>query len=270
MSFFCRFTKLLGLMLALAALSVWLGACAGLPPSPVQVGVLPSPPQVMQHLEDRRRFVRSFVMQGEISLESEQGEISGEHLIQGAFPNRLRAEVRGPFDRPVLLLISDGVWLAVVDYQAGKGYLGRASRRNIARFVGLYLSVEEIYTLLSGSVPLIHQAVSLKVRHAEAGRARLDLMAAGGVLGQTVFFDPAGYQVLAARLREWGGGLTLEAAFGRFSRAGPFSYPRQVELNDQHGRKLVLTSDRLEINPGFEGDPFAPRLPKDLPVELLP
>jgi outer membrane lipoprotein-sorting protein len=253
--------------LMLAAV-VWLGSCATVPKAPVVE--LPTAQQALERLAQRRQAVQSFSLLGEIMLQTPRGELYGDHLVMGAYPDRLRAEVVGPFGRPVLNLVSDGAWLAVVDYQEGRAYWGRATRANLRRFLGLYLSLEEIYALLTGCPPVLEQAAGARVVEA-SGRtaARLELMAPGGAVAQSLTFSPADYQVTATRVHQWGGGLDLAGRFGRFQPAGAFSYPRRVELTDGDRRKVVLTSDRLEINPSLDSSLFEPKPPPGMPVEVL-
>lgn len=266
--------KLVRLLLPLASLGFLLGACATVTPKPASLIKLPTAAQAIERLEDRRLFVRSFAMQGEIMLEGDQGEISGEHLIQGAYPNRLRAEVMGPFGRPVLLLISDGRWLAVLDYRANKAYMGQANQRNLARFVGLNLSLESVYALLTGSVMVPPGAETIRLTAApQTDLASLKLVYTGGEMDQRMLFDPSSYSLHKAFLHERGGPVDLEAVFGEFQKSAYYSYPLEVTLKDhggREGRTLVLSCDSLKINPPFAQDVFTPQLPKGVPVEILP
>ena len=86
-----------------------------LPPGRPRVSPL-SPSQARAGLEARRLAISSFQLQGEISVKTSQGELNGDHLILGKFPDRLRAQVLGPFGRPLLTLVSDGYKLVVLDY----------------------------------------------------------------------------------------------------------------------------------------------------------
>lgn len=263
--------KTVCLWLSLFCLSFLLGSCAVKTPEPVSLAQLPTVGQVVKSLEQRRLYVRSFFMQGEIRLEGDRGEISGEHIIQGAYPNKLRAEVMGPFNRPVLLLISDGRWLAVLDYRENKAYMGQANQRNLARFVGLNLSLQSIYALLSGSMVLTPRAESIHLTVAvQPGLARLKLGYGVEGLDQELSFDPVSYSVHKAVLKETGNSQTLEAEFSDFQKGVVYSYPLSIQLKDRSDRILALSCDQLRINPPLDDEIFAPRLPKGVPVELLP
>ncbi len=258
-------------MLSLALATCLLGACATLPGGP-QIGVLPSPAQAIQRLEDRRRAVRSLVLQGEISLRGSRGESSGEALIQGQYPDRLRVEVSGPFGRPVLSLISNGAWLIAVDYQAGRAYAGRASRRNLARFLGLALSLREVYALLSGSVPLLARPEHSRLTPGpEPGQATLHLLGAGGSLAQKIVFALRDYTVLRAHLQQWGRAESLQVRFGDFSSTPQgLRIPYRISVQDRRDREVSLLADSVVINQPLDGVLFEPQLPGGVPVERLP
>jgi outer membrane lipoprotein-sorting protein len=259
------------LLPTLACLGFLLASCAGAPTRPAPLAMLPPAPQAVKRLEARRLFVQSFAMQGEIRLEGDRGEISGEHLIQGVYPNKLRAEIMGPFNRPVLLLISDGRWLAVLDYRDNKAYLGQASRRNLERFVGLDVSLERIYALLTGSMDLAPGAEAIRLSpDSQTGLAKLKLVYTGGMTSEELLFDPLSYSLYKAELQTRDGTSELETSFGEFQKGASFSYPLKVELRDSSDRKLVLSSDSLKINPPLKDDIFTPTLPKGVPVELMP
>lgn len=271
MSIFRWPAKLVCLGLSLACLGLLTSSCAIKTPQPVSLAKLPTAARAVERLEDRRLNVQSFVMQGEIRLEGDRGEVSGEHIIQGAYPNKLRAEVMGPFSRPVLLLISDGRWLAVLDYRENKAYMGQANQRNLARFVGLNLSLESIYALLSGSMAIAPGAGNIRLTvAAQPGLARLQLGYGSGSQEQELFFDPASYSLRKAVLKEQGSSGILEAAFSDFQKGPAYSYPLEVQLKDRSDRKLVLSCDELRINPPLAEDIFKPSLPKGVTVEILP
>lgn len=271
MSIACFMSNSLRPKFWLILLGLFISSCTGIVPEPAPLIKLPTATQALQRLEDRRLSVRSFSMQGEIVLRGDRGEISGEHVIRGAYPNRLRAEVMGPFGRPVLLMISDGRWLAVLDYRANKAYMGQASQRNLDRFVGLPLSVENVYALLTGSVTIPPGAESI---HLAAGPephlASLKLIYTSGERDQKLIFDPATFSLHQAFLHEHGEAVDLEVGFEDFQKGVSYSYPLKVELKDRGGRTLLLSADSLRINPPLKADIFKPQLPKGVPVELLP
>lgn len=255
-------------MLLTAALACLLTACATLP-QPPDLGVLPDADQVHQRLEARRQMVRGFSMLGEIVAKGPGGEVAGEHRIQGQFPDRLRAEIDGPFGRPALLLICDGTRLAVLNHGEGKGYLGPASRANLSRFLGLMLTPAEVYTLLSGSTPLLPAAGGQVHPSSTPGRAVLNLSDGAG-LKQGVIFSTGDYAVFQSWVNDRDGG-EISANFENFVTLPSGRFPRRMLLMAGEGRDLTLANDRLTINPpGLDPARFEPVLPPGVEVQELP
>lgn len=254
-------------MLVTAALSLLLTACAGLPGGPL-VGQLPPPEQVQERLEARRQAVRGFIMQGEITAQGPGGEISGEQRILGRFPDRLRAEVMGPFGKPVLLFICDGARMAVLAYGENKGYLGPATRQNVARFLGLALTPAEVYTLLSGSTPLVPNAQGRVYPSSAPGLALLELDDGAG-MKQGLIFSLGDYAVQQA----WVNGPNGEALNGRFESFFSLDgerYPRRVVLTAGDNRMLTLINDEVRPNPALDEAAFEPVLPPGVETQELP
>ncbi len=255
-------------MLWLATCTWLMGACAPLPGGPV-AGQPPSSSQVMERLEVRRQAVQSFSMQGEIQGRNQAGELNGEQRIMGRYPDRLRAEVMGPFGRPALLLISDGVRMAVLAYGENKAYQGPASRANVARFLGLPLTPAEIYSLLTGSVPLLTGGQGAVHPSSQAGRAVLQLKDGAG-LEQGLIFSLDDYTVFEAWVSDRNQGQSLNAKFEALASQGPGRYPKRILLSDQDGRSLSLDCDQLKINTALDDKLFEPSLPPGMEVQELP
>ncbi|CAO0824233.1 DUF4292 domain-containing protein [Desulfarculales bacterium] len=253
-------------MLWLATCTWLMGACATMPGSP-EVGQVPSSSQVVERLEARRIGVRSFSMQGEIQGQNRAGDLSGEQRLMGRYPDRLRAEVMGFFGRPALTLVSDGVRMAVLAYGENKAYRGPASRANVARFLGLSLTPAEIYSLLTGSMPLLGGGHGAVHASSQVGRAVLQLKDGTG-LEQGLLFSLDDYTVFEAWASYRGQGL--EAKFEALASQSQGRYPKRIRLSDQEGRSLTLDGDQLRINPSLDDQLFEPSLPPGMEVQELP
>lgn len=250
---------------------VWLMSGCATTNIGLTVGQLPSPEQAVARLEQRQANVRSFVMQGSLSARTaDGGSLSGDHVIYGAYPNRLRADVLGPFGQPVLRMIADGDKLSVLSFDENRIYLGRATRENVARFLGVSLSSDEIFTILSGSVPLLRADNQRELEPGqEAGTAVLRIIDGPSQVIETVQFHFADYSVTQGRLRQQGGAYSYLCRFGDFLRAGPWRYPRVVEIESIDGRALSLENDDLRINQPVDGKVFEAPTPKGVEVRWL-
>lgn len=253
----------------LGAICLALAACAQ-PTAQVVVGPPPSYDQAATRLEERRQVVRGFVMQGEIAVETPEGELIGDHLIQGRYPDRLRAEVLGPFGRPVLLMVTDGANLMVVDYDSNAAYLGKATRANLGRFLGLPLSPAEVYSLLVGCPPLLPGAASRDLAVQEPGLAVLRQAQAGLGYTQSLTFALADYRVTEAWLAHNRGDLSLRCRFSEFMPWAASAYPRHVILREtSQERTLTLRNDQLDLGAALDGVSFDVQPPPGLEVRWL-
>ena len=81
---------------------------------------LPDANGIVGRLEVKRFAIRSFALKGDTQLITPTQELYGSHMILGRHPNRIRAELVGPFGRPVLTLVCDGTFLTALDLNQSK------------------------------------------------------------------------------------------------------------------------------------------------------
>jgi outer membrane lipoprotein-sorting protein len=244
-----------------------LSSCAVTTPQPSGV-LLPSPDQVLLRLSAHRQGVRSFLMQGGIEVLAPEGELHGDHLIQGVSPGRLRAEVLGPFGRPLMNLVCDGRRIMVLDFRANKAYVGQASRQNLGRFLGLYLSPSEIFSLLCGNVPLPAKGQAQVLPGPERDQALLKMAAPGQAGNGSLVFDLKDYQVLQAQL-DLEGGLSLSCRFSDYTRLDQGLFPRRLQVKDQEERSITLSNEELAVNLDLDASLFALNVPPGIEVQRL-
>ncbi|MCB2226559.1 MAG: DUF4292 domain-containing protein [Desulfarculaceae bacterium] len=256
---------LLALMLCLA-----LTSCIHLPGG-TTLSNLPTPEAARQGLESRRLAVKSFVMRGEIEVKAPQGEVHGDHVIIGQAPDRLRAEVLGPFGQPLLRVVVDGRKLSVLSFRENRAYVGTASRENLSRFLGLSLSPGEIFAVLIGAPPLLPVGSAATVSPVEGGEgAMLRLVEAGRQVSQGLVFDPGDFVVSRAWLEDASGRVNLQTSFGQMISALNSRYPKRLQADDGTGRSLLLINDTLELNQSPDPALFEASLPPGLEVVRLP
>lgn len=262
-----RLKALAGTVFGLCCL---VASCASLPPAQNGEGGLSSE-QAVAGLEQRRLSVRAFTMSGEINLTGQGGELSGDHHIVAAWPDRLRADITGPFGRRVLTLICDGNRMLVLDYSHGKAYRGLASRANISRFLGISLTPQEVYTLLSGSVPLLKPAAAKLSRSTGQGMMLLRLLHSGAGLVQGIRFGAGDWRITEAWVDEMetGKGNRLTVEFGDFLKTPLGTFPRDFSVKDDQGRRLTLDNQELLVNPAIDGRAFEAQAPAGLTVVEL-
>jgi hypothetical protein len=229
---------------------------------------------VIQQLEAKRLAIRSFGFRGDTQLITPTQELYGSHVILGQYPNRIRAELVGPFGRPVLTLVCDGTFLTALDMNKNKAYTGLASRRNLARFLGIRLSAAEIYALLSGSLYLdkIKQAETLAQHD---GAYMIMVQPAQGKGSLRLLVDPDLNAIKQAWHTKPGGSgdwddAGLKIKFSDFENAGGFELPGKARVTDENRRTLTLDHDEIVINRTLDKNLFSLDIPLGFPIMALP
>jgi len=241
------------------------------PPGGPNISPAPAPPTVHRGMEARRQAVSSFVMSGEIEVRAPQGELNGDHVIIGRAPDRLRAEVLGPFGQPLLRVVIDGQRMGVLAYRENRAYVGAASRANLARFLGLNLSPGEVFAVLVGAPPLLPSTARAEVSPVEGSDdLLLRLVEPGRSLSQGLIFAPTDFTVKRAWLEDTSGRVELELTYSHMQKALTSRYPKQLQASDGQGRNLRITNDQLELNQKPDPALFEINLPPGLAVTPLP
>ncbi|MCB2192071.1 MAG: DUF4292 domain-containing protein [Deltaproteobacteria bacterium] len=263
--------RAIGCMLLALTLALSLTSCVHLPGGPT-ASLLPVAQEVRARLESRQQAVYSLVLSGEVELVAPQGTLNGDHLIIGQAPDRLRAEVMGPFGQPLLRVVTDGERMAVLSYRENRAYIGHASRANLSRFLGLAMSPGEIFALLAGCPPMLPATVKAEVMPSDSGegKALLRLLEPGGQVSEGVLFSTSDYAVERAWLESRGSGPSLEMEFGNFQAALGSRYPGRLKAKDGQGRSLLLISQEVKLNTKVDPALFEVSVPPGLEVVKLP
>lgn len=263
--------RAIGCMLLTVIFALSLTSCVHLPGGPT-AGLLPAAQEVRARLEARQQAVSSLVLSGEVELVAPQGTVNGDHLIMGLAPDRIRAEVMGPFGQPLLRVVTDGRRMAVLSYRENRAYVGNASRDNLSRFLGLALSPGEIFALLAGCPPLLPEPVKAEVTpsDSDSGKSLLRLLEPGGQVSEGVVFDSVDYAVERAWLESRGNGPNLEMEFGNFQADLGSRYPARLKAADGQRRSLLLISHEMKLNLKVDPSLFEVTVPPGLEVVELP
>lgn len=229
---------------------------------------MPAFDDALGHLKNRKEKLVSFAMQGEMEVFTPTEELYGDHHIEAMAPDRIRAEIIGPFGRPVLRLSVDSMRLMVLDYRANRAFRGRASRENLARFLGLYLSPHEIYALLTGSVPLSACSFGKLTRAADPEQARLFCFSPNGKKMGSLLLGLPDMRVLAGDLG--GNAGKVDCRFSDFVPIKGMLVPKRLIVSDTYGRKVILDNQEVLINPPLRADAFSFDIPPEVEVTRLP
>ncbi|MDH5673970.1 MAG: DUF4292 domain-containing protein [Myxococcales bacterium] len=156
-------------------LSLALCACGGVP----RPRYAHSDPLALlvQHREARSQ-VMAIRAEAKVDQRAERGRIKGRVLMFVQRPGRLRFDAMTQFG-PVAILTSDATHFAYSDLREKRFLHGATCRKNIARMLGVPLSVQEATELLlGGSAAMEHARAEL--RWHDEGFYRVELLAKDG------------------------------------------------------------------------------------------
>jgi hypothetical protein len=144
--------------LTLFALTFLFG-CAPLVPYP------PSPPfsqqevsQLITSLKKQGDEVTSFQGIGKLRFKDGEQESEANLLAIGSSPLRVRLEISHPWGKPLFFLVVNNKHAQAVSFVEKKVFMGEWSGLSVSRFSALTLDMDSLWTVLSGSVPILPHA----------------------------------------------------------------------------------------------------------------
>jgi hypothetical protein len=232
-------------------------------------GELRDPSEVLQLLAAAEARVSSVDAEGRLSFEAPEGKASLGALLVAAQPGCLQLQAMDFFGRPQSLLVSDGQRFGLYLAQEGVYYLGPASPANLARFVRVPLSPEDLVSLLLGRAPRLPATAAWRLEvDPDAGAYRLS--ASEGGRRQTLWVDPTTFRPLRTELE---GDTHYRARFDDLEPTGRGAFPRTVVLESPEGQgapvRIELKYQELAVNQGPDPSLFAPEPPEGVQVVEL-
>jgi hypothetical protein len=218
--------------------------------------------EVLRLLAEAEARVTSIDAEGRLSFEAKEGKASLGAFLVAVEPGRLQLQAMDFFGRPQSQLVSDGQRFGLYLAAEGLYFLGPASPANLARFVRVPLSPEELVSLLLGRAPRLAAEWRLEVDR-EAGAYRLS--GSAGPRSQTVWVDPVTFRALRT---EVAGDTPYRARFEDLKVAGPVAFPRTIVLESpqQEGVRIDLQYQQLTVNGQPDPSLFAPEPPEGVRI----
>ncbi len=219
---------------------------------------------LLQRLQNNARAYQGLRGMTRIRTESPAGKNSARQVLLLSRPDRIRAEVLGPFGQPLLLLAAHDGQLSLSLPGEQRFLRGAATASRIARFAGAPLTSDQLVRLALYDVPLMAYDESSLIFSDSGYR----LLLSGAEGEQRLDFDAAGRLLGASYLR--GTESVLEVTYGRFDRELE-DFPRQVSVTmDDGAASLSLTYTDIELNPELRARHFDLQPPPGVAVESLP
>ena len=226
---------------------------------------------LIKRLEQKRLSIKSIAVKGGAHVVTPEDNLFGDHMIIAQAPGQLRAEVFGPFGQPALVVVCNGVFLTIMDYQNNRAFKGAASKENMSKFLGLELSPPEIYATLIGSPSLQDAANPQSVTREN-----------GSILLKAQPPDKPGWMYLQLEpktelvQRVWYSSdeekqtwqkADMRVIYRQFSNENyPIRVPLQLEFEDKSGRELELQHNEVRINPELPEDIFNLEIPEGIKI----
>ena len=276
--------RLFKLIIAVNAISLLFSGCSALDISELpwisggKEEIKPQSSQItaelVKHLEQKRKEIKTLAVKGGAHVVTPTENLYGDHVIIAQAPGQLRAEVFGPFGQPVLVVVCNGVFLTIMDYQNNQAYTGAANSENLSKFLGLELTPMEIFNTLIGS-PVLLSGSEAKSEIDPDGLIHLTGRVPGRNGMLNLILEPDTNLVQRAWLstdkekQDWED-AHMRVIYRQFSDLNePLRIPLQLEFEDKEGRALELMHNEVRINPELPEDIFELKLPPDIPITPL-
>lgn len=221
-------------------------------------------------LLSRATLVEDFKAMADFSIIAPGRDFSAKQALLIKRPAMFRLETLSFFGQPQLYIVSDGRELNIFDPRGRKLYIAEATAQNNFKLFGIRRSLDDVVTILLGSVPLFIDPDQIDIRYFEGqGQYLLEATSRNGST-QKVWFDSASFNILGSELVDKDGLVELKARFENFTSHGDIDFPRTIELSlPADEARLKVKYDDLNLNEGLPDEFFKLRPPQDTEVYLL-
>ncbi len=259
-----------GLRLALASLaaSTALVGCPSVHPRPD--GALSSADEVLEHMHDRARAVRSLSAYARVSYFDDDGAKKARMDLVVARPASLSFAALTPTSDLIAALSSDGTRFVSFQRGADRCFTGPACRANVGRLLPLGLEGRDAVEVLTGGAPVMEHTRAELAWDESEGAYRVTLWAPNGdrerVWVEHGTWRPRRVDLYRGARRVFS--LDLEDP----QRVGGVVLPHRLHLvTSRRHADLVLSYREVEVNPpDLDPDVFRIQCPKGTEVVVLP
>jgi len=232
--------------------------CAPLVPYP------PTPPfsreesaRLIARLKTQGDVVTSFQGIGKLWFKDGEQESEANLLAVGSRPLRMRLEISHPWGRPLFFVVADNKHTQAVSFVKKKVFSGEWRRLSLRPFSVLTLDMDSLWTVLSGSVPILPhaRAASLKqheIRLFDAQEEVLEIIAffPDSRLPRSVYFPGKGITVVLSDYEgsDWGLKPSRIVIMSEVDNQSAEIRYKHLRIN----RSVPEEIFRLALPPGFE------------------
>ncbi len=215
------------------------------------------PSGLLASLKERSKDITSFRGIGKLIL-----MVKGERQTMrvawiGSQPGDVRVETLGLWGQPNLTFLIKGSMFYIHARQEDRCYKGKATARNMSRFLSVPVRPEDLFVLLSGQVPVLPFHY-VKIRHQEGeDQSCLCLYKKWRRLVQRLWVNNTGKTVTRIEVFDGWGHLQYSILFSRFDEEG-LGIADKIIISNDSGSVLSLDVENLQTGVQIPGSAFTP------------
>ena len=215
------------------------------------------PNRMLATLGEHKRAIESFRGIGSLSLMTNGGQQNARLAWIGSQPGDLRVEMLGLWGQPNVTFLVKGPTFYFHLHQDDRCLKTKATAGNVSRLVSIPVRPEDLFTLLSGNVPV------LPFHYAEVGYSEKDhqwclsLYRRWRRLIERIWLKDDGKKVVRFEVFDGSGHFQYMATFAQYEEVQGVLTPRQITVSDKQGHLLSLEVDRFWINVEISAGAFA-------------
>jgi len=218
--------------------------------------VLPSAQELLSSLATRRQTLNSLRGLAQLVYADTQEKGKAKQAVAVQAPNHFRLELFSLLGI-VSLFTGDGQSLAAYFPKEKTVYRGAATPLNIARFLRITLSDQQITSLLLGLPILPLDGTAGTVRFdTDKSWYRLDLPLPGGGV-QVLWFDPQPILLRRWEMLDTNGAVAAYMSLADYRQVDGRQFPFEIALSDVQGQQQAsILYERVELNPSLPASLF--------------
>ncbi len=237
--------KSINLLFLSTILLLLVGGCA--PLSLIPQKIEPEAATVIDLIHQNNAQIKSLRGQGQLKMINKEKSQLFSAVWLGHRPDQFRFEILSPWGQPTATLAVNKNRLFFYIYAQNRLYKGKATASNVARFIHVKITPEELFKVFSGSIPIVpfRQA---QLQSEAAGETILTLIGQWGNVVAKVWVRHDPFKILRADYFSRGGALTYSILFDNFRYEESVLIPCLIIISGKNNAKWVLTIKKYAIN----------------------
>jgi len=202
--------------------------------------------EIIHQIQTRLNKIQTLSGVARVIIRTSEGTYSAEEFIRLKRPDALRLETWNPMGGLQILLVARGEQGTVVIPGEGRIYHISTEREYLKRFVGVDLTVADLYTLLTGTPPLSSAEPERIQTRQENGRTLVQILKGTRII-QKIWIDNNGRVLGWERLNTQGEPVET-IVFDEFREVEGIFMPHLITFSESGGSEFVLRYRSLLLN----------------------